>query len=245
MLLLPGERLDDLMINQLKIIQHADEFRFSLDAVLLAHFATVKPGACAVDLGAGAGAVSFLLAARGAGFVTGVEINERVAAMAQRSVEFNRLTNKVAIKPGDLRQVADHFSPGLCDLVVANPPYRPAATGKISPNDRLAIARHEIKATLSDVVAAAKYLTKVRGRFALVHLPERLPEILQAMAAAGLEPKRLQLVYPKPERRAVMLLVEGIKGAKPGLDVLPPLIIYHDDGTYTESVMAYYKQVNE
>lgn len=240
-MLLPGERLDDLMINQLKIIQHEDEFRFSLDAVLLAHFATVKPGIVAVDLGAGGGAVSLLLAARGAALVTGVEINERVAAMARRSVELNGLTKQVLIKPGDLREVAGNFSPGLCDLVVANPPYRPAGTGRINPNSGLAIARHEVKATLSDVVAAAKYLMKVRGRFALVHLPERLPEILQTMAAAGLEPKRLQLVYPKTDRKAVVVLVEGVKGAKPGLDVLSPLVIYQHDGAYTDTVRAYYK----
>lgn len=239
--MLPGERIDDLVIQHMKIIQHDEEFRFSLDAVLLAHFATVKPGARAVDLGTGTGVIGLLLLARGAGFVSGVEINQRVAAMAERSVALNGLADKMMIIPADLRMIDRELPAGQCDLVTVNPPYRPVGQGQMNPNDSLAIARHEVQATLRDVIAAAKYLVKFRGRFAMIHLPERMAEILTLMSTTGVEPKRLQLVYPKVGSKPTMLLVEGVLGAKPGLEVLPPFIIYNQDGTYTDAVMAYYK----
>lgn len=242
-LLRPGERLDDLLIGNLKIIQHAREFCFSLDAVLLAHFAYVRPGAQVVDLGTGTGVLGLLLTTRGAGQVSGIEINPTMADMARRSVEYNGLTEKVRIVAGDVRQIADLPLPaGACDLVVANPPYRPLGGGYISPNDKVAMAKHEVTGSLADFVAAARHLVKFRGRFAMVHLPERMAEILKAMSDAGIEPKRLQLVYPSPVKKPKFLLVEGVRGANPGLDVLPPLFVYNTDGGYSEEILAYYSE---
>ncbi|MEG6585227.1 tRNA1(Val) (adenine(37)-N6)-methyltransferase [Dendrosporobacter sp. 1207_IL3150] len=237
----PGERLDDLIINNMKIIQHEDEFRFSLDAVLLAHFATLKHGSAVIDLGTGTGIIGLLLAARGAGFVTGIEINQRVAEMASRSVALNGLSQKMDVINADLCNVKGYLSQGKYDLVVSNPPYRPVGGGLINPSGSLAIARHEVKASLDDIIAAARHLVKYRGRFAMIHLPERMAEILKKMSNADLEPKRLQVIYPKADSKPTMVLVEGIRGAKAGLEVLPPFIIYKDDGSYSDAVMAYYK----
>jgi len=237
-----GERVDDLLIGQLKIIQNQSEFCFSLDAILLAHFATVKQGANVVDLGTGTGVIALLLAAQGAGQVVGLEYSQSMAAMATRSVLLNGLQDKVEIIQGDLCKVKGMLPSGHYDLVVSNPPYRPVGGGYISPNNSVAMAKHEVTATLQDVVNAAKYLVKTRGRFAMVHLPERMTEILVAMRQAGLEPKRLQLVHSTIDKNPKMLLVEGIRAGQPGLEVLPPLIVYKPDGSYSDEIQKYYKE---
>jgi len=241
-LLQEGERIDDLLIGELKLIQSESEFCFSLDAVLLAHFATVRLGAQAVDLGTGTGVIALLLTTRGAGHVSGVEFSPSMAAMATRSVMLNRLQDKVEIIHGDLCKIKELLPSGECDLVVSNPPYRPVGGGFISPNDRVAMAKHEVTATLQDVVNSARQLLKTRGRFAMVHLPERMSEILVAMSQADIEPKRLQLVHSAIDKKPKMLLVEGMRGAKPGLEVLPPLIVYQPDGRYSDEIQKYYKE---
>ncbi|MEN6413809.1 MAG: tRNA1(Val) (adenine(37)-N6)-methyltransferase [Veillonellales bacterium] len=237
----PGERLDDLLINDLKIIQHEAEFCFSLDAVLLAHFTTLKLGTTVVDLGTGTGVIPLLLTTRGAGRITGVELNEKMADMAARSVRLNGLDGQIQIRQGDFRQMKGLLPAGETGLVVANPPYRPVGGGFLNPRDSVAMARHEVTANLQDVVAAARYLVKFRGRVAMVHLPERLAEVLKVMSDSGIEPKRLQLVYPAVQRKPNILLVEGVRGARPGLDVLPPLVIYKNDGSYSDEILEYYK----
>lgn len=236
-----GERIDDLIINGLKLIQHPDQFCFSLDAVLLAHFASVRPGSTVVDLGTGTGVIGLLLLARGAGTVTGLEINSDMADMARRSARLNGLEDKFTILNGDLRQVKEYMPNGSIELIVSNPPYRPVGGGYINPNDKVAVARHELTANLAEVVAAAKYLVKYRGRFAMVHLPERLAEISVAMCQAGIEPKRLQFVYPAVNKKPNMVLIEGVRGANPGINVLPPLIVYTTDGKYSEDINELYK----
>ena len=239
-LLLPGERLDDLIIGGRKIIQREDQFCFSLDAVLLAHFASVKAGTAAVDLGAGTGVLGLLLQARGAKEVTGVEINSQMAEMANRSVRLNGLEEVLRTLCGDFRQIGQLLPGGCWNLVVSNPPYRPLGEGFLNPQDSVAMARHEVTATLMDVVAAARHLLKYRGRFAMVHLPERVTDITVAMRQAGIEPKRMQLVQPRAGRKPNMLLVEGVRGANPGLEMLPVLTVYDADGHYDAAVEALY-----
>lgn len=241
-LLLPGERLDDLIINNLKIIQHGQDFCFSLDAVLLAHFASLRPGASTVDLGTGTGVIAMLLAARGAGQAVGVELDARAADMAARSIRLNALSDRIQVVQSDFRQLKGLLTSGVWELVVCNPPYRAVGRGYVNDNDRHAAARHELTANLKDVIAAARYLVKYRGRFAMVHLPERMAEILMEMSLQGLEPKRLRLVQPSAGKKPNLLLVEGIRGAKPGMDVLPPLVVYEPDGSYTKEIMGYYQR---
>lgn len=238
----PGERLDDLIIQGMRVIQHQQQFCFSLDAILLANFATVKSRALCSDLGTGTGVIAFLLAARGAAKVDGFEINSVMADMARRSAALNQLAESVSIHTMDLRKIKGHFPAGSLDLVVSNPPYRPLGKGKISVIDDVAIARHEIAATLADVVCAAKHLLKYRGRFALVHLPERLAEILVAMHDAGIEPKRLRLVQASADKSPSMVLVEGVVGASPGLEVEAPLFVYRENGDYAQAILDYYPE---
>lgn len=237
----PGERLDDLLIGGYKIIQDSGRFRFSLDAVLLGHFATVKKQTVAVDLGAGTGVLGLILAARGAAKVTGVEISAEMADMAGRTIALNGLGDKLAVLTGDVRAIKGLFPAGSADLVVTNPPYRPPGSGQESPRAEVAMARHELAGGLADFVAAAAYLVKERGRLALVHLPERLPAIVAALAACRLEPKRLRMVHSAPGREAKLVLVEAVAGGRPGLKVLPPLFIYNAAGGYTGEILAFYQ----
>lgn len=236
-----GERLDSLGICDWQVIQREDEFRFSIDAVLLAHFATVKNAAPAADLGAGTGAVALFLLARGSGPVTGFEIDPRMAQMAGRTAAHNALSDRLQVITGDVKCVRELSPPGQFALVTANPPYREASTGRVSPRAGVARACHETTAGLSDFVRAAAYLLKGRGRLAMIHLPERLPEIFSEMRGAHLEPKRMRLVHPRVDRPPKMVLIEAVKDARPGLAVLPSLNIYREPGVYTQEILSYYQ----
>lgn len=238
----PGERLDELLIGGWRIIQHPEVFCFGMDAVLLAHFATVKPGVRAVDLGTGTGAIAFLLAARGAGRVDALELHPRLADMATRSSRMNELTEIVRVTESDYRKVRDVLPAGERQLVVVNPPYRPLGHGYLNQSQPVASACHELTATLQDVTTAAAYLLGDRGRFAMVHRADRLCEVLAAMTAAALEPKRLRFVQARDGVAPKMLLVEGVRSGKPGLAVEPPLLIYQAAGGYSEEISSYYRQ---
>ncbi len=237
----PGEQLDDLVINNWKIIQPCQGFRFSLDAVLLAHFATVRKHTHAVDLGTGTGVIAMLLCSRGAAKVEAVELIPEMADLAERNSILNKLEASIAVHHGDLRKVKEILPSGTFDLVVSNPPYRPVGGGFLNATVQTAAARHETTATLADVVAAATYLVKYRGRFAMVHLPERLTDVLAVMREYKIEPKRLRMVHPALLKKPNMVLVEGVRGAKAGLEVLPPLMIYKNPGHYDPEILSWYK----
>lgn len=243
MKLLAGERLDKLFFCGYQIIQHEAEFAFSLDAVLLAHFAKVRLDCQAIDLGTGTGVIALLLAARGAQAITGLEVNTRMVGLAQRSVDLNHLGDKIRILEADYRyprRLLSLLPAGSADLVVANPPYRVVGTGVQNAKKSVALARHELSAALADVIAAAAFWVKYRGRFAMVHLPERMTEILCLMNQNGLEPKRLRLIYPALDKPANMLLVEGVRGGKAGLEVMSPLIVHNTDGSYSDEIKGLY-----
>lgn len=240
-LLEPGERLDDLVRDGLKIIQKPGGFCFSMDAVLLANFASVKKHDMVVDLGTGTGVVPLLLATRKKAVrIFGLEIRQDVVDRAVRSVAGNGLTELIEIIHGDIKEAVNVLGPGKFDLITSNPPYMPIGRGEINPDDELALARHEISCTLADVVCAGAGLLNSHGRMAVVHRPERLADLLYLMKTCGLEPKRLRMVYPKPGRKPAMALVEAVKGAKPDLDIMAPLFVYDSQGGYTPELMKIY-----
>ena len=197
----PGERLDDLQRNGYKIIQDPGRFCFGMDAVLLSGFAKVKPGERVVDLGTGTGIIPILLEARskGASF-TGLEIQPESADMASRSVQLNDLQERVHIVNGDIKEAVQIFGAASCHVVTSNPPYMTAQHGLQNPDQPKAIARHEVLCTLEDVISQAAGLLMPGGRFYMVHRPFRLAEIMTGLCAHGLEPKRMQLVYPYVDR---------------------------------------------
>ncbi|MBZ5203096.1 tRNA1(Val) (adenine(37)-N6)-methyltransferase [Planomicrobium chinense] len=237
-MLLDDERLDYLLAEDLRIIQSPSVFSFSLDAVLLARFAYVplKRGKI-VDLCTGNGAIPLFLSARTESAIIGVELQERLVHMAQRSVEYNGLEEQIRIIEGDVKEIPARLGVEKFDVVTCNPPYFPAhELSDKNLSEHMAIARHEIHLTLDESVQAASKLLKQGGKAAFVHRSGRLIDIITAMRANRLEPKRVRLVYPKAGKEANTLLIEGIKDGKPDLKILPPLIVYGENGEYTEEV---------
>jgi tRNA1Val (adenine37-N6)-methyltransferase len=235
-----GETLDELRPGGLRIIQKKDGYRFSLDPVLLCAFARIESGETVCDLGTGSGVIPLLLARRvPAEGITGIEVQPELADRARRSVALNGLEERVTILACDLRRIRETLAAESCRVVLANPPYRPPGSGRLSPRSERALARHEVHGDLGDFVSCAAWLLPTGGRFYLVYLAERMAELLAAMRAAGLEPKRLRCVHSRQGEEARLVLVEGRKGGGPGLKVEAPLCIY-DDGGYTAEVLAAY-----
>ena len=236
-----GERIDELQRNGYQIIQNENGFCFGMDAVLLSGFARVKKGEQALDLGTGTGIIPILLEAKTEGrHFTGLEIQETSADMAQRSVCLNDLQEKVSIVQGDIKSATELFGKGSMDVVTSNPPYMTGQHGLVNPDMPKAIARHEILCTLEDVIGQASALLKENGRFYMVHRPFRLAEIMTGLCAHGLEPKRMQLVYPYVDREPNMVLLEAVKGGRPRITVEKPLIIYKEPGKYMDEIYDIY-----
>lgn len=227
----PGERLDDLQLNGLQIIQDPKRFCFGMDAVLLSDFAKVRTGEKVLDLGTGTGILPILLAGKTKGqHFTGLEIQPESAEMARRSVAYNHLEEKIEIVTGDIKEAGRLFQPAFFDVITVNPPYMADQCGIQNPQDAKAIARHEILCNLEDVFRESKkLLPEGKGRFYMVHRPVRLAEILLKMSQSHIEPKRIQLVHPYVDKEPVMVLIEGRSGARPGVRIEPPLIL-HEHG---------------
>lgn len=237
-MLTDDERLDYLLAEDLRIIQSPSVFSFSLDAVLLARFAYVpKKRGKIVDLCTGNGAIPLFLSARTESSITGVELQPRLVGMARRSVEFNNLDSQIEIIEGDVKEIPAALGYEKYDTVTCNPPYFQAhEMSDKNLSEHMAIARHELHLTLDEAVKSASQLLKQGGKAAFVHRAGRLIDIMAAMRANRLEPKRIRLVYPKAGKEANTLLIEGVKDGKPDLKVLPPLVVYGEDGEYTEEV---------
>lgn len=231
------ERLDYLLADEeMKIIQSPNVFAFSLDAVLLAHFAhiPIKRGKM-LDLCTGNGIIPMLLSKRSNASITGVEIQERLYDMAVRSIRLNKLEQQITMIHGDLNEIQPELGHSQFDVVTCNPPYfRTPAKTEHNKNGHLTIARHELYCTLEDCVKASKLHVRPGGKVAMVHRPGRLVDIISLFRNYKLEPKRLQLVYPKKGKEANMLLIEGMRDGKADLKILPPLYIYQEDNTYTK-----------
>lgn len=237
----PGERFDDLQRNNYKIIQHTGRFCFGMDAVLLSGFVRIKPKSRVLDMGTGTGIIPILLEAKTEGrqFV-GLEIQEESADMARRSVEVNGLSDKIDIVVGDIKEAASIFGASSFEAVVTNPPYMINTHGLQNPTEEKAIARHEIKCTLEDVIREGSRVLKPSGRFFMVHRPYRLAEIFVVLKQYGLEPKRLKLVHPYVNREPSMVLIEACKGGKPSMIVEAPIIIYNEAGSYSDEITELY-----
>ncbi|MCX7749449.1 MAG: tRNA1(Val) (adenine(37)-N6)-methyltransferase [Clostridia bacterium] len=237
----PNERIDDLQYKGLCLIQKKDGFCFGVDAVLLANFADVKKDDHVIDLGTGTGIIPVLLAGKTeAKIITGLEIQEEMAEMAARTVALNRLTERVKIVCGDLKNSVETFGPSKFNVVVTNPPYMNYGGGLINPSDTKAISRHEILCTLEDVVRSAGKLLVPGGQFVMVHRPDRLVDIVYLMRKYGVEPKFLRLVHPSPYKKANLLLIKGTRGGRPQLKMLEPLYVYNEKGEFSDEINKIY-----
>ena len=238
------ERLDDLQVKGYHIIQNKKTFCVGIDAVLLATFAKVKQGESALDLGCGNGIIPILLAAKTEGkqFV-GLEIQEESASLAKRSVSYNKLDEKVKIIQGDIKETGRLFGTASFRVVTTNPPYMIGDHGIKNNADAKTIARHEVLCTLDDIIRETGKVLEFKGRFYMVHRPFRLAEIFATMMKYGIEPKRMRLVHPYVDKEPNMVLIEGMKGGKSRIKVEPPLIVYQQDGTYTQEILEWYGEM--
>lgn len=226
-----------LAYEHLQIIQHKDMFNFSLDTVLLAHFCTIaKDTRTIIDLGTNNAAIPLLLSCRTNKPIVGVEIQEAACDLARRNVALNHLEKQVSIVQADMKDyVKEH--PKSANLVLCNPPFfKVGESPNLNESEALSIARHELKINLQELIETARGLLEYHGRFAIVHRPERLVDILEGMRQNDIEPKRMRLVYPKVARPSHVLLVEGVYKGQPGLKIEPPLYVHDDDGAYSREV---------
>lgn len=240
-LLKENEKIEDLQCNGLKIIQNKKWFCFGMDAVLLTNYCDIKKDSLIVDLGTGTGIIPILLSGkRNYKKAYAIEIQEEVAEMAKRSVELNNLNEKIEILNIDMKDYAQYLKNDSFDVVISNPPYKLTNSGIINPLDKKAISRHEIKATLEDVVSTAATLLKQYGRFYMVHRPDRLVDIIWVLRKYKLEPKQIRFVHPRKNEKPNMVLIRASKNANPELKFDPPLYIYDDNNNYTKDVYEIY-----
>ena len=236
-----NERIDELHRNGYRIIQNAKKFCFGMDAVLLSGFASVKPGSRVLDMGTGTGIIPILLEAKTEGkHFTGLEIQPESAEMARRSVALNGLEDKIAIVSGDIKEASRIFGGASFDVVTCNPPYMEGNHGLKNPEDAKAIARHEVLCNLEDVIREAAAVLKPGGQLYMVHRPRRLVDIITLMTKYKIEPKRMKLVHPYVGEEANMVLIEGSRGGGRQMRVEKPLIVYKEQGVYTDEIYDIY-----
>lgn len=240
-----NETCDNLSIGGLQLLQAEKGYRYSLDPILLANFVTLKPGAQVVDLGTGCGIIPLVLATLNEdSSLIGIERQDSLAERAVRNIELNGLSDRITILSEDLRQIKKLLSAESADVVVSNPPYRRSGTGRVAPNDERAAARHELAGGLNEFVSAARWLLRNGGSFVVIYLAERLPELMAAMTAAGLEPKRLRMIHSRRGDAVKLLMLEGRKGSRPGLVIEKPLFVYCEGAgrDYSDEVLAMYNK---
>ena len=223
----PDETLNSFFNGKLKILQKKEGYRFSIDMVLLSQFVKIRRDEKVIDLGTGCGILPLLLSQTAkASLFVGVEIQKSLAECAIKNVALNHLEDRLSILHLDFRQLKNWFPPASFNVVVSNPPYRKYRTGRINPSVEKSIARHEIKATLNDLVSIASYLLPNKGRCYLIFPASRMADLLVALRKNDLEPKRFQFIHPRIGESAKFLLVESVKSSGVELDILPPLILH-------------------
>ena len=240
-----NERIDDLEFKNLKIIQNKDGFCFGIDSVLLSDFAkNIKKDSMVLDLGTGTGIIPILLCGKTKlKKVTGIELQEEVAKMAKKSIKLNNLEDKFNVINENILNLNKIYENQTFDVIVSNPPYKKKDTGITNENEKKIISRHEISASLEDFIKISKDLLKDKGEFYMVHRPERLVDIFELMRKYKIEPKILKMVYSYKNNEPKLILIKGVKNAKPFLKVESNLYIYEDTGKYTKEILKIYNKI--
>ena len=240
-----NEVIDDLEFKNLKIIQNKKGFCFGIDSILLSDFAKeIKDNTTVVDLGTGTGIISILLCGKtNLKNIIGIEIQKEVYEMANKTIKLNKLENKFKIINENILNLNNIFEKNSIDVIVTNPPYKKKDTGIINENEKKLISRHEITADLEDFIRVSRDLLKDKGEFYMVHRPERLVDILSLMREYKIEPKKIRMVYSDKNREPKLVLIKGVKNAKPFLKIEKNLYIYDEEGEYTEEIKKIYNKI--
>lgn len=243
MFLKEEETLDDLIIGNLKIIQPKKGYRFSIDAVLIAHFCCLDKVKTVVDLGTGSGVIPLILSQRKREIrVKGIEIQDSMLDRAIRSVQYNGLEDRIEIIRGDIKKIGDFLPPASAELVVCNPPFWRRNEGRISQNPEEAIARHELEVDLETMIRASFYLLTFRGHLAFIQRADRFLEGVKALEKNNMGITRVRWVHSKKGQPAKLVMVEAAKNRPSNMQVLPPLIIYEDNGDYCAELKEIYRR---
>lgn len=238
-MILENETLEDLGLGDYKIIQKKDGFKFGIDAVLLANFVSPKRNEKGVDLGSGTGIIPTIIAAKSSvSRIIGIEIQEEMTKMANRSAQINELQERIHFVCADIKKISDCLPKHQFDFVTSNPPYYKTDT-ITSPNAMKNISRHELLVELSDIFVAANYLLKPQKSLYLIHKPERLVELIELARAQNLEPKEIQFIYPSSDKAANLILLKYVKNGRSGLKYRAPLFVYNN-GRYSDEIQAIY-----
>jgi len=235
---------DDTLFNgRIRCVQHRKGYRFSLDAILLGNFISLRADEKILDLGCGSGIVSLILAYRYPSCqITGLEIQADLALLAQKNVAANDWQERIAILQGDLRQIEKQLPAGRYDCLVSNPPYRKTGSGRVNIETEQFLARHEKMADVESVVKAATWSLKNKGRAAFIYPAVRTATVFYEMKKQGLEPKRMQTVYSYPGSPATLVLVEAVKGGGEELEIMAPFYVYQEqEGNYSPEMESCYK----
>lgn len=238
------EVLNDLVgYKNLKIYQNTEWFSFSLDSVLLPNFVTLNKNIETImDLGCGNAPIPLILSTKTNAKIIGVEIQKDSYELAKKSISYNHLEDRIELLNIDMKDLKQIYSSDSIDVITCNPPYfKYLETSNLNEDEHKVIARHEKMITLEEIVSLARYLLKNNGVLAMVHRTDRLIEIISLFQKYGLEVKKLRFVYPKVNTDSNMVLIEGRKNGKVGLNLLSPLYAHNDDGSYTEEVLSMFE----
>jgi len=239
----PTERIDDLLVGGLKIVQDKHAFCFGIDAVLLADFAREYSSDHTLDLCSGNGIISLLLCAKTqTPHFSCVEIQETAHNLAQKSVTLNELGERISLYHMDLKKSPEVFPPHSFSLITCNPPYTELGRGLVNPKSEKAVARHELYCSLSDILSVASRLLKPGGIFTMVHRPQRLTDIIEKMRQEKLEPKAIRFVYKNTTSPANLVLISGMADGGKEVAVLPPLVLYDENGELTHDAKHLYDE---
>lgn len=239
-----NERIDDLEINNFKIIQKNDGFCYGIDSVLLSDFAkNIKNNSVVLDLGTGTGILGFLLIAKTKiKKIFGIEVQQEIADMAKRSIMMNNVDEKFEIINCNIKDLEKNLKIDSFDAIITNPPYKKMNSGKTNENEIKLISRHEVKADLSDFIKVSFKMLKDKGTLFMVHRAERLVDIMAEMRKYKMEPKRIRFVYSNETSDSKLVMIEAVKNGKSSVKIEKPLYVYNEDGSYTDEILKIYNK---
>ena len=241
---LPEDELCELFAGRLRLFQKRQGYRFSVDSILLGDFARERVAGRIIDLGTGSGILAVLLSRiEAVREIMGIEVQEDLAALAQKNILYNTCGDKVTIIRADIRELKEQFSATSFDAVISNPPFYPIKSGLLNEHSGKAVSRHELHGTLADFLSISAYLLKHSGAFLTIFPCSRIGDLIEEMRKATLEPKTLQFIHPKVEEPANLVLAEGIKGAGKEARVLPPLALFDAEGSYSRQARELFRKV--
>lgn len=226
----------------MKVVQNTEWFSFSLDSVLLPRFVTINKNTKNIlDIGTGNAPIPLILSTRTNAKIYGIEIQSDVFELAQETLHLNNLEDQIELINDDVKKIDQYFKYGFFDVIVSNPPFF-TVHEQTKKNDDLhkTIARHEVKLNIEDIIKIASLYLKNNGILGIVHRSDRLIEIIELFRKYKIEPKKIQLIYPKNNTNSNIVLIEGRKNGNMGLKILSPIIAHNEDGSYSDEVMKYF-----